>query len=142
MVSPIGVTRGRRIEGVLRRPPHLATRQFTGRAFSEAATLIRVAGSRNEYGEHTETETSTEIKCVTAAVSGIDEERRRVLSEAGVQLDAGRLFWLALTAEPVSATGNGDIIVYGGERWRVSEVQRWGDFAEVLAVRQEPQPVP
>ena len=125
------------------RPSHLRTRQLRGVAFGEPATLVRVTGSRDDdHGEYSETETSTEIVCASAPVTGVDEERRRLLSEAGVQLDAGRLFWLVETPDPVTTTHGGDIIVYEGERWRVSEAQRWGNFSEVLGIRIEPQPVP
>ena len=123
---------------MLQRPSHLVSRQIQGRAFSEAVSLIRTTGTRNEFGEYSETETGTDTLCATAPVTSTDP-RARMLMEGGVQLDAMRIFWMVETPDSVDDDSAGDILLYESERWRVEQVQRWGGFVEVLAVRQEVQ---
>ena len=121
------------------RPRHLRDRRITGQAFGERATLIRTATARNSYGESTETEASgVDVACATAPVEA-GTPRARAITEGGIRLDATRLFWLLDAVEPVGNASAGDLIVYGGERYRVSESQPWGHFWEVLGVRQEGQ---
>ena len=123
------------------RPAHLIRRQIGGRAFGERADLIRTVGMRNEYGEFESTETSTPIDCATSPPERRDD-RVRVLTEGGVQLDALRAFW---TVEDVLTslddTNPGDIILFANERWRARMTARWGGFSDTLGVRVEGQTV-
>ena len=119
------------------RPPHLRQRPITGRAFGKPATLIRTGGSWAD-GVWVETETPSAIFCATAPVEAVDP-RARQLTEGGVQLDAARLFWTAEELQPQRDDSAGDLIVYGGQRYRVRETQPWEGFWEALAVRQEGQ---
>ena len=117
----------------------VARRLAVSRYFGDTATLVRVRGDYDDCGKVETTETETVIRCATAPATG-DDARVRVVTEAGIQLDAMRRFWLADEVDPVSADGPGDIIVYADERWRVHNVQRWGPGAsEVLAIREEGQ---
>ena len=125
---------------VMARPAALTRRQVTGRAFAEAVTLIRTTGTRDATGRWAETETETEIRAATYPPDRRDP-RIRELTEGGVQLNALRRFF---TAEEVRAAANdtsGDIIVYGGERWRVRLTAPWGRYFDSIAVRQEDQPI-
>ena len=122
----------------LKRPPHLIKRTIQGRAFSEILTIIRVVGERDRYGEYHEVETATETLCATAPMDSRDP-RAREITEGGILLSAIRRFW-TIEILPTVSEGNsaGDIVEYLGERWRVSESQRWGDFSESVG-RQEAQ---
>ena len=123
------------------RPAHLTRRQIGGRAFGERADLIRTVGMRNEYGEFESTETSTPIDCATSPPERRDD-RVRVLTEGGVQLDALRAFWTVEDViTSVDDTNPGDIILFANERWRARMTERWGGFSDTLGVRIEGQTV-
>ena len=122
----------------IQRPAHLAHRQIEGRAFGEDATLITVTTTTNSFGEPVQAESSEAITCATAPPSAGDP-RIRVLQEAGVALEAMRMFWTVETPRAVADDSVGDIIVFDGERFRVHEVQPWGRFSESLGVRIEGQ---
>ena len=125
----------------LARPQHLVDRQITGRAFSEEISVLRTAGAYNDDGEYVETDIPADTLCATAPPSTQDA-RVRELTEGGVKLEAMRLFWTAEDLRPASSETAGDIVVFpreDGERFRVRMTQRWGDFSESLAVRQEAQ---
>lgn len=127
---------------MLARPRHLVHRQIVGRQFSEEATVLRIAGSRDDHGEYSETETSTDILCATAPVNTVNNARVRMLMEGGVQLDSMRLFWTVEDLDPVvEGGGAGDIVVYprAGVRWRVHDTKRWDEFSESVVVRIEAQ---
>ena len=119
------------------RPAHLTRRQIGGRAFGERADLIRTVGMRNEYGEFESTETSTPIDCATSPPERRDD-RVRVLTGGGVQLDALRAFWTVEDViTSVDDTNPGDIILFANERWRARMTARWGGFSDTLGVRAE-----
>ena len=123
----------------LQRPDHLQTRPFLKHRFGEDAQLISVTTTLNDFGETSTSETTIDICCATAPPSNGDPRVRRI-TEGGVPLEALRLFWME--EEPRAAGRDetaGDIIVFNSERWRVTEVQRWGGFNEVLATRLENQ---
>lgn len=123
---------------MLTRPRHLTRRQTEGRAFSEPVTLVRTSGAY-VAGRWTENEpTTTELRCATAPMESGDA-RARSYTEAGVQLDALRLFWHADDVNPVSDTSAGDILDYQGTRYRVQGTQRWGGFSETVGQRIEGQ---
>lgn len=122
------------------RPAALRDRQLTGRAFAVPFVLIRVDGSFDTDGRWVPTETRADITGATYPPDRRDA-RVREITEGGIQLDALRRF---LTLEKVRPAGNdktpGDIIEYGGERWRVRMTAPWGRFFDTIAVRQEDQP--
>ena len=122
----------------LERPPHLVTRQISGRIFDVAAILIRITGNRDQHGEWSDVSVETEIKCATAPVQAGDA-RARTVTEGGIRLDDARLFWTADELTPASNDSPGDMILYAGERWRVKETHRWGGFSESRALRKEGQ---
>lgn len=122
---------------MIERPAHLVERQIRGRAFGNTATLIRTAGSRNSYGEYSETETESAITCATAPLS--DRARARLSTQGGVQLDGALTFWTVEDIQPTSSAASGDLIVYDGNRYRIVATQRWGGFSQSDAVRQEGQ---
>ena len=128
---------------MLERPPHLAQRQFRGRAFGDSAQLVRTAGTAEDDGTWTETEeTPIDITCATAPVNGNGNDARvRQLMEGGVALEAIRTFWTVETITPAEDERSlGDLFVYDGQRWRARGCQPWKDrFTETLAVRQEGQ---
>ena len=121
------------------RPAHLTRRQIGGRAFGERADLVRTMGMRNHFGVFEDVETITPIDCATAPPDRRDE-RVRVLTEGGIQLDALRTFWTVDDIQTsVDDTSAGDIIAYNGERWRARMTARWGGFSDTLGVRIEGQ---
>ena len=123
----------------IQRPTHLVQRQSVGMAFGEDATLITVLTGVNDFGEPTSTETSAPITCATAPPSTKDDPRVRKLMEGGVAFEALRLFWTVETPRPVADDSAGDIIVFGGERFRVHSVAPWGRGSECVGVRIEGQ---
>ena len=125
----------------IQRPQHLVRRQAIGRAFGEDATLITVTTAPNDFGESADSESPAPITCATAPAPGKDDARVRQLMEAGIALEAMRLFWTVETPRSVADDSAGDIIVYpvGGERFRVHSVAPWGGFSECVGVRQEGQ---
>ena len=125
----------------MNRPAHLQKRQIT-RTFAEDGRLLRpAAGTRNEYGEWSDgTYAESDVKLSTVPVTQLGMARRRQVTEAGIRLDASRVFWTAETVHVAEEYTAGDLIEYEGERWRVSIVQRWGHFFDAIGVREEPQP--
>ena len=123
------------------RPAHLRTRATQGSSFGQAAQLIRPTGHRDSTGVWVpDAETALDITLATLPAVTLNEQRRRELTEGGIQLDAGRVFWTATEIRPVSATSAGDIIVYAGERYRLRTVDVWSsDLWEAIGVRQENQ---
>ena len=122
------------------RPQHLTRRQVQGRAFGQAATLLTVTTTVNQFGEPGSTETQQDILCDTSPPSRGDSEVR-LLAEGGIAFGSMRKFHLVEDVRPVgySADTEGDIIAYEGERFRVHSVERWGGFNAVLGVRIEGQ---
>ena len=110
----------------LQRPTHLTNRQIRGRAFGEAATLVTVTTTVNDFGEPVQAEVEAAITCATAPPPGVNDSRIRQLQEAGIALSAMRMFWTVEQPRPVANDSAGDIIVYGGERFRVHSVAPWG----------------
>ena len=118
-------------------------RPFTSRRFMEKAVLIRQApGENNDYGEWTPgPETRADIRVVSAPPSAAT--RRDVLPE-GARLQHWRTFWFEGQAQPLRVGANatdGDVIEYGGIRYRIRQVQDWRShgFVEALGVREEGQ---
>lgn len=124
---------------MLTRPQHLVDRQIA-HTFAEDATLIRSRGSYDENGEWVEDpETETAIKVATSPVSS-NSERARQAAADGIRLDSLRLFWTRESLDPaIDDESAGDIVVYDGERYRISESARWGGFSESVGQRQEGQ---
>ena len=119
------------------------TQPFTSGHFEESAVLIRQEpGHYNDYGEWVEgSEMRAEITLVSAPPS--DGTMRDVLPE-GARLEDWRQFWLADTVQPLrvgEGPTEGDVIEYGGIRYRAWRVKDWAPhgFVEVLAVREEGQ---
>ena len=105
--------------------------------------LIRQApGDVNEHGEWVPgAETRTEITLVSAPPSAATQ--RNVLPE-GARLQDWRTFWFEGQAEPLrvgAKATDGDVIEYGGIRYRIHPVQDWRPhgFAEALGEREEGQ---
>ena len=87
----------------IQRPVHLTNRQPRGRMFGEAATLITVHTRNNDFGEPVQAEVPAPITCATAPPSGQGQNPRvRQLAEAGVALEAMRMFWTVETPRPVA----------------------------------------
>ena len=105
----------------------------------QPAVRIARLGHRDEHGEWRTTETETPIEAVTAPAGGRAGGRIRELTEAGVQLEAIRQFWTTSDLTPADENTAGDHIMWGGERWQIEGVDRWGDFLEATAVRREQQ---
>ena len=126
-------------------PAHSPGLAVAGSAFEETAEIVRIGGSWAD-GVFTDAEADpVAVRVVTSPVTGAAGDARvRVLTEGGIQLDALRVFWLPVEVVSQRSGGgpesSGDLILYRGERWRASDVQRWlPDFFEVLAVREEGQ---
>ncbi len=109
----------------------------------EYATLIQQSpGTRSETGHWLPgVETATSVLLVSAPPSG--SAKRDVLPE-GARLSDLRQFWLDQTARPLrvgEGQTDGDVIVYGGVRYRVRYVEDWGPDGciEALGVREEGQ---
>lgn len=125
---------------VITRPEHLQNRPIVGRFFSEPVQIITTTGTRNQYGEWTATEAApVATVCATAPLSAGDARARDPIAEGGIRLSDMRLFWTAESIDPVTDASGETILVYAGERWRVSETQRWRGFSETLATRIETQ---
>ena len=108
----------------------------------ETATLITVHTRNNDFGEPVQAEVPAPLTCATAPPSGQGENPRiRQLMEAGVALEAMRVFWTVETPRPVADDSEGDIIVWpvGGDRFRVHSVAPWGRLSECIGVRIEGQ---
>ena len=118
------------------------SRPFANRRFLEPATLIRQEpGGDNEYGEWVPgQETRTDITVISAPP---DAAKMRDVLPEGARLSESRTFWIAgVEVKPVRVgTGatEGDVIEYKGTRYRVSHVEQWPGFVEVLGVREEGQ---
>lgn len=126
----------------LQRPDHLTARQMQGRAFSEAISIIRTAGDYNAYGEFEETETPSPSLCATAPSTGQRPQERRLM-EGGVALSDMRIFWTVEALDPlVEGQSAGDLVEFGGERFRIRASDNWGGFSESIGVRQEGQGEP
>ena len=114
------------------------------RLFDETAQLIRVTGQRVRGGKYESTEADpVTINCATApATSATSNTRVRALAEGGIQLSDVLVIWTTDVLQPViegDSGGPGDIIVHGGERWRVDETSRWDGFSETVLRRIEGQ---
>ena len=118
------------------------TRPFTSGYFEEPAVLIRQHPGHRERGKWVPgAETRTEIAVVSAPPS--DGAMRDVLPE-GARLEDWRQFWLGNAVRPLRVGDKrteGDVIEYGGIRYRAWQVKDWAPhgFVEVLAVREEGQ---
>ena len=124
---------------MLNRQPHLQHRQVQGRAFSEPVQIVRTGG-HYVLGTYSETEsTPTDTLCSTAPATANDA-RVRQLTEGGVQLEALRRFWTEQELTPALAgTSTGDVLIWGGQRWRVRSTSAWGSFSDTIGERMENQ---
>ena len=117
---------------MLARPAHLASRLA-----GATATRWRYAGGgRNEYGEWDRGVASTATINLSSAP---DDGRERSLSNDGARLEATRHFWTPDTLQAASDDGDGDVLRYDGEWWRIVQVDQWGDFYAAMATRIEGQ---
>ena len=116
-------------------------RHVTERFMVEPAVMVRSEATKNRIGELSVTETETEITCATHPPSSGDPRVREIM-EGGIKLEAMRSFWTVEDLDPVRYGPGGSagaVIVYEGERWRVSGTKRWYGFSEHLCVRIEDQ---
>lgn len=124
---------------MLQRPAHLQARPIT-HTFGEEVSLVRQAPGQRVNGRwQPGAESTTPHQMSTAPASSMSERRRRELEEAGLRLEETRLFWTAETVIPTSETNEGDVLLWGGERYRAHSVAPWDGFSEVVAIRVEPQ---
>ena len=105
--------------------------------------LIRQApGETDDHGEWVPgAETRTPLTVVSAPPSAATQ--RDILPE-GARLQEWRTFWFEGQAQPLRVGANatdGDVIEYGGVRYRIRQVQDWRPhgFTEALGVREEGQ---
>ena len=104
-------------------------------AFRETAMLVRQKpAGRNANGEWTPAERSAQsVNVATAPLTG----RQRMALPEGLRGKELRNFWLVervvavLDAKSLSA--DGDVIEYGGQRWRARVSENWGGFYSVTA---------
>lgn len=117
--------------------------------WAEAAVIVRTGGDIDDNGYWVETETRSDVMLTTAPPPR-EDSRVRQLIEGGVLLEALRLFWTIDEVSPatditadedgdIEGGSAGDIIEWGGERWRVQMTDRWDGMSETMAVRIEGQ---
>ena len=114
----------------------VASRVLNSPNLTETAILVRQSpGSRNEYGEWVPGETSeTAIIVATVPLSG---DERAVLPEGLRERDL-RKFWTRMDVSAIVAgETEGDVIRFHGIDYRTVQVDDWGGFRQILAVRPE-----
>lgn len=133
---------------MLTRPRHLIHRQTTGRAFGQAATLIRAgSGSRDENGLWNATAgQEIPLDLSQAPTSGIGGQSSGAFSDR--QTDAARRSEVAIfyitgyDAEPIrtgSQRSSADRIRWRGDEWTVDAVEDYGDLIVVRTEWEDPQ---
>ena len=122
MTSRVAARAARRVL----RSPHLT---------EAAVLLIQQPGSRNEYGEWMPgSTTDVPVRLVTAPLNG---DERAALPEGLRERDV-RKFWTAADASAIVAgESEGDIVRHDSIEYRAIQVEDWGGFREILAVRPE-----
>lgn len=134
------------------RPVHLQRRRIRrfgkGKVGNGVVRLLRDAGAYDDDGKWVDMpETPRDIRANTQPfVSAKDSGRARELVEAGVQLDAARLFWTEEPLQPVVPADEngdggsaGDVLVWDNQRWRIRSTLRWSYYSESIGVREECQ---
>ena len=109
------------------------------RRFGELAVLIQQRGHASRGRWIPDEETRTPLTVVSAPAS--HAAMRDVLPE-GARLSDWRQFWFAMQSDPVrigEEQADGDAIEYQGVRYMLRQVADWGQFVEVLGVREEGQ---
>ena len=119
----------------MNRPKHLIDRPVVGWAFGESAVVIRRGeGDRNEDGVWARAAATR--TGITVASAPILAEQASVIVPDGVRLDSVRQFWApADSVRPIKVGSNpsdADLIEHDGTIYRVTSVQNWGGFQEIV----------
>ena len=123
------------------------TRALGGRRLSESVEVVHEQTGRRVRGVWVPGAFSTEtVRCVTAPVAGNkgQEATVREVIPAGARLSDVRTFWMAKTDVRAIRVGTGaqtggEVIIYHGIRFRVQAVSVWGNFTEIIGLREEGQ---
>lgn len=92
--------------------------------FTSTATLIQRAGTSNEFGEYVITETSSTIVCVVQP--GTQGTFEKVLDSARLS-DSIVVYYKGVISNE-RAGGYGDVIVWGGNRYQVKDVEDYSNY--------------
>lgn len=113
---------------------------LSNRLMKKRAVIIRTPGARNQFGEWVPgVPVEVEARCASQPNTGKD----RVLEGEGSRITASRFWWfgpgtdISIGADSHTA----DLLRYGGEVFRVIEIQKWPDsHLRVVGVLVDPQP--
>ena len=122
MTSRVAARAARRVL----RSPHL----------TESAVLVRQQrGIRNDYGEWVPGSTvETPLRLATAPLNG---DERAALPEGLRERDVRKFWTTAAASAIVAGDSEGDLVRYDSIEYRAIQVEDWGGFREILAVRPE-----